>query len=95
MANISELSPPPDVNHATRAMEIARVWIVDKKQQVVLSGNLWEDPAAWGLMLVDLARHVANAYEDQGRNKDQVLARIREAFAAEWGAPTDNAERRS
>jgi hypothetical protein len=90
MANISELSPPPDVKHATRAMELARVWIVDKKQQVVLSGNLWNDPAAWGLMLVDLARHVANAYEEQGHDRDQVLSRIREAFDAEWVAPTDD-----
>jgi hypothetical protein len=80
MASISELSHPPGVKHASRAMEIVRVWIVDEKQQVVLSGNLWDDPAAWGLMLVDLARHVANAYEDQGHDRNRVLSRIREAF---------------
>jgi hypothetical protein len=73
-------------------MELASIWIVDKKQQVVLSGNLWDDPAAWGLMLVDIARHVANAYADQGRSRDEVLRRIRAAFDAEWEAPTDVAD---
>jgi hypothetical protein len=73
-------------------MEIARIWIVDKKQQVVLSGNLWSDPAAWGLMLVDLARHVANAYESQGRDREEVLQLIREAVGAEWNSPTDEPE---
>jgi hypothetical protein len=62
MANISELARPPGVQEAAGAMEIARVWNVDKRLQVVLSGNLWADPAAWGLLLVDLARHAANAY---------------------------------
>ena len=92
MANINELLPPPDVKIATRAMEIARLWIVDKKLQVVLTGNLWDDPAAYGLMLVDLGRHLANAYEQQGRNRTEVLARIREGFDAEWGVPTDEPE---
>ena len=92
MSNVSELSPPPDVHQASRAMELARIWIVDKNQQVVLSGNLWDDPASWGLMLVDLARHVANAYKEQGHDKAEVLVRIREAFDAEWEVPTDVAE---
>ena len=73
-------------------MEIARVWIVDKKLQVVLSDNLWNDPAAYGLMLVDLARHFANAYEGQGRDRNEVLSRIREGFDAEWVDPTSTAE---
>ena len=70
-------------------MEIARVWIVDGDQHVVLTQNLWRDPASWGLMLADLARHVANAYEAQGHGREFVLQRIREAFEAEWSHPTD------
>ena len=84
-----ELSVPPTLDHAERAMEIARIWIVDGDQHVVLSPNLWRDPASWGLMLVDLARHVASAYEAQGQARDVVLQRIREAFDAEWVHSTD------
>jgi hypothetical protein len=43
-----------------------------------------------GLMLVDIARHAANDYAREGRDRDEVLARIRELFDAEWSAPTEN-----
>jgi hypothetical protein len=49
----------------------------------------WQDPGAWGVMLVDVARHAANAYEREGRNRAEVLARIRGLFDAEGAAPTD------
>lgn len=88
MSNINELARPPAVDQASRAMELARIWIVDKQQHVILSGNLWDDPAAWGLMLADLARHVSKAYENQGRDRAQVLNRILSAFKAEWEHPT-------
>jgi hypothetical protein len=43
-------------------------------------------------MLADLARHVANAYEELGgREKAETLVRIRTAFEAEWDNPTDEA----
>jgi hypothetical protein len=84
----SELPIPPTVTQAERAMEMARIWIVDGDQHVILSPNLWKDPGAWGLMFVDLARHVAAAYEAQGGDSQAVLRRIREAFDAEWGTRT-------
>jgi len=43
------------------------------------------------VLLVDLARHVANAYEQAGGDdRAEVLALIREAFEAEWEMPTDD-----
>ncbi len=56
--------------------------------QLTLRTN-WKDPAAWGLTLVDVARHAANAYEKEGRDRDVTLKRIREAFDAEWFNPTN------
>jgi hypothetical protein len=89
MKRAEELAPPPGIRKAERAMELARIWIVDKKLQVRLSGNLWEDPVRWGLLLVDLARHISLAYESQGRNAGTVLRRIRDGLDMEWGHPTD------
>jgi hypothetical protein len=83
-----ELPIPSVVDEADQAMEMARIWLVDGDQCVVLSPNLWRDPASWGLMLVDLARHVAGAYEAQGLDASTVLQRIREALDAEWEHPS-------
>jgi hypothetical protein len=55
-----------------------------------LRAEAWEDPAAWGIMLVDLARHVARAYEQlKGLAREETLSRIHEGFDAEWTSPTD------
>ena len=88
-----ELVVPPEVTSDPKSVEIARVWAAHGGQHVSLDPTLWEDPFAWGIVLVDLARHVANALEKlQGRSKREVLERIREGFDAEWSKPTDEAK---
>ena len=43
-----------------------------------------------GLVLADLARHVAAAFaESSGWDAQQALAKIHEAWEAEWSHPTD------
>ena len=84
-----ELQLPPAVKLAEEATEIARIWLVADRQHVVLPRTLWNDPAAWGLMLADLARHVAKAYAAQGHSSSEVLERIRQGFDAEWASPTE------
>lgn len=74
-----------------RAIEMVRVWAAGGKQHVSLATGIWDDPANWGIMLVDLAKHIANAYEQsRGLNRITVLRRLREGFDAEWGSPTDS-----
>lgn len=92
MSNVEELKPPASIHDADRAMELARVWLVDGNPHVSISGNLWDDPAAWGLMLVDLAKHVANAYEKDGKDREAALNRILDGFRAEMESPTDEPE---
>lgn len=89
MDDVPELEKPFVAKYAESAKEIARVWIVDGKQQVALTRELWNDPAAWGLILVDVAREIAKAYEGEGRDGAEVLARIRAGLDAEWAAPTE------
>ena len=72
------------------ASEVLSVWIADGGQHISLDPRIWDDPAAWGLLLVDLARHVANACEQSGMMESAAaLQRIRQGFDAEWGTPTD------
>jgi hypothetical protein len=40
-------------------------------------------------MLVDLAKHVAAAYEAKGIGRDAARRSIRAAIDAEWSHPTD------
>jgi hypothetical protein len=86
---IEELPIPESVIAASKKAELARIWLADGDQVVTLSPRLWDDPGSWGLMLVDLAKHVALAYEAKGLNSTEALARIKAAMEAEWTSPTD------
>ena len=86
----NQLPIPPPAQTDPNAIELLRVWAAHKKQHVSLATPVWDDPAAWGIMLVDLAKLVAAAYmKSQGRDPQEVLLRIREGFDAEWGTATD------
>jgi hypothetical protein len=89
--NTKQLPIPPAAAKAPSAMEILRVWVAQGSQHVSIATALWPDPAAWGLVLADLAQHVARAYEETGgQTAADALARIREALDAEWASPTDD-----
>jgi len=90
--NDNQLDPPPIANSDTRAQEVLRVWAAPGTPQQLTLRTTWKDPGAWGLMLVDIANHAANAYESEGSDRKAALARIRELFDAEWSEPTDVAE---
>jgi hypothetical protein len=90
--NVTELQIPPAAIASGKAVELARVWAANDQQHVTLGAEMWDDPFAWGIMLVDLANHVANAYEQtKGFDRAKTLARIKAGFDAEWGNPTDKA----
>ena len=91
--NNNELDKPP-VAREKRAAEILRVWSGDNLPQQYSLRTTWDDPGAWGLLLVDIARHAAKAYSEAGAmTESAALSRIRELFDAEWSAPTDVPER--
>ena len=86
---------PPRPVPGSPTVDIARVWAADGELHVSLTAEVWEDPAAWGIMLVDLARQVAEAYErSRGITEQEALARLREGFDDEWGNLTDEPHER-
>ena len=87
--NKNQLSTPPIATADKDAVEVLRVWAAPGKPQQLTLRTTWNDPAAWGLVLADVARHAANAYAAEGHNRDEVLARITAMFQAEWTQPTD------
>ena len=86
----NSLEAPPIAIENAAAVEILRVWAAPGISQQVSLRTTWKDPGAWGLMLVDIARHAAKAYASEGRNPIEVLERIRGFWDAEWSRPTDD-----
>ena len=85
------LQAPPAVYDDPKSFEIARIWAAGGKQHVTLAAELWDDPHDWGIMLVDLARHVANAYEQlRGIDSRESMSQIKEGFEIEWSHPTEH-----
>jgi hypothetical protein len=70
-------------------VEVLRAAIVDGGLHVSLR-RAFEDPEAWGMLIADVARHVARIYatEDKFR-EEETLERIRALFNAEMDSPTD------
>jgi Domain of unknown function (DUF5076) len=88
-----ELLIPPEAQDDPNSVEIARVWAAKQQQHVSLSWDLWPDPAIWGVVLADLAGHVANAFQqERGLVRRQTLERIQEFFNKELDNPTDAPE---
>jgi hypothetical protein len=88
-----EMTAPPAAIDDAKSFEIARLWVASDTQHVVLRTDVWPDPAAWGIVLADLARHVALAYHRKDdHDVEDVLERVLAGFHAELESPTDSTE---
>src|SRR5947207_14836595 len=86
------LEPPPIAQASANAVEVLRVWAAPGSPQQLTLRTTWKDAGAWGLMLVDIARHASKAYASEGQDPNAVIARIRELFDAEWEKVTTEAK---
>ena len=84
-----ELEPPPVASQNAQSVEVLRVWATPGQAQEVVLKTTWKDAGAWGLLLADVARHAAKAYEGEGHDRAKMLARIRQLFDAEFADPTN------
>lgn len=90
MAEPSELPIPDEASETDAAHELMRGWLIDNRLVCSLFPSAFEDPAVWGVLLADIANHVANALaECEGADRGEVLAAIRRAFEVEMKSPTD------
>jgi len=85
---INALDPPPISEHK-EAREIMRIWTGPGLPQQVRLNTTWKDPGAWGIMLVDIAKHVAKAYASNGVSEKEALQKIKQLFDMEWNSATD------
>ncbi|HEX3572407.1 MAG TPA: DUF5076 domain-containing protein [Acidobacteriaceae bacterium] len=96
MPAAKHLEIPPAAARDKAAFEVLRVWVAEQGQHVSLRSGAWEDPFAWGIVLADLARHIALAHKLLPGKKPvdpaAFLERLLEGFQAEIENPTDEPE---
>jgi hypothetical protein len=81
---------PNTVYDDPEAREVLRAWIAHGGLHMSFQPSFWPNPSTWGILIVDLMRHLARGYEQDGlfTYKD-ALSRIRSGLDAEWEHPTD------
>ena len=94
MASNKYLDIPPAASRDHASFEVLHVWIAEQGQHVSLRSGAWEDPFAWGIVLADLARHIALAHQlsHPDTDLDAFVERLLEGFHAEIENPTDEPE---
>jgi hypothetical protein len=87
------LQIPPDAASDPKSVEMVRAWIIDGGLQCSLQMGIWEDVRAWGILLADIARYVADAQgKESGMDHAEVIAAIRTTFEVELDNPTSETE---
>ena len=82
------LPTPSDVATDPKAQEILSLWIIDGSPFCLIQ-VAWNNPAAWGLALADVARMIGNALRDsQGIDPKVAVTVLRELFNRELDKPT-------
>jgi hypothetical protein len=86
---------PPAAVRDHRSVELARVWIAERglhcslKVGMYVEDGLSRETAAWGVILADLAGHIADALSADGMGaKAELLDALIANFNEEVSAPT-------
>jgi hypothetical protein len=88
---MKELAPPPQAKTDNSAVEVLRAWVIDKGLQcsVNIGGFGEEEVVVWGILLSDVARHIADAMEKmKGTPRKETIEAIQKHFNFELDTPT-------
>jgi len=86
----NQLAIPPELADDPNAFELARIWSGTDHGFYVLNVKRYPEPAVWGMMAIDLMKHAARAYEQEGAGKkEDIYKRILVGFMAEMQNPTE------
>ena len=90
-----ELPVPPAADADERAVEMLRVWIAAGGLHCTLNIGHWEqfqgveEDVAWGKVLADTIRHIANALKaNHGIEPEETVRRVLKALETELAEPT-------
>ncbi len=80
-----QLAVPAVAAKDAASFELIRVWVAEQSQQISLRPGVWQDPAAWGVMLADLARNIVQVHVENDEELDGAafVAALLEGFDTE------------
>jgi len=91
------LSVPPAAQRDEHALQMVSAWIAEQGFHCTLNIGMWKangraEPEAWGILLADMVRHIANAIEeDEGTSAVQTNTAIVQSMLEELQSPTSRA----
>ena len=89
---------PPAAQRDEKSVQLLSAWAAERGLHCSLNVGKWhesgrDEAAGWGILLSDVARHIANAMQQQyGVAPADTIAGIRRAFDREFAAPTSEVE---
>jgi len=96
---MKELVIPPPAKRDTDSIEMIRAWIAEQGLHCTINVGLYRDngkhdeASAWGILLADVVRHLANAVEDRyGDDQEATIRAVVRSFAKELQLPTSEAD---
>jgi Domain of unknown function (DUF5076) len=88
--NADELDIPIEAFGNPNASEVLRAWSIDGGLVVSLNPMAFADSSVWGILLVDVARHVSRALANEGVGSvPVVMNNILNMFEKELARPTN------
>jgi hypothetical protein len=90
----AQLPIPGEAIVDPKSVEMLRAWIANHALHCSLNIGVWESSPdvderhAWGIVLADVAKHVADAFATEGKPRDESIALIRRSFLDELDEPT-------
>jgi len=95
----NQLSIPEAAICDEDSVEMLRVWIAERQLHCSVKVGIYQETMnipeekAWGTILADAARHLANALESRySTNATESLQKIRDVFIKELAGPTSDAK---
>lgn len=95
---VNELGVPQAAERDDQSWELMRVWVAERGLHCALKVGVYEsegigEERAWGIVLADAARHLADAVSSfTGRDRDAALSAIRLSMEDELNKPTSRKE---
>ena len=92
-----ELSIPPAAERDGESIETIRAWIAENGLHCTINVGVWDahsvpEERAWGMMLADVVRHLANALHDRyDKEREATQIQVVRALLAELNLPTTEA----
>ena len=89
---------PPAAQRDENAIQMLSAWIAESGLHCTLNIGMWQsqgrdEPKAWGILLADVVRHIANAIqEENGTPSEETIAAVEASLSRELEQPTSKAK---